>query len=156
MVLIQFVLVKPKKENNMKTYQAKISINASPKKIWAILTNGSDYPVWDPGMDRIEGRIRQGEKVKFFTKINPNQAFGVKVTTFEPGKRMILTGGMPLGLFKSERTHSLTKNSDGTTTFHTQEVFSGLLLPLFGKNIPDLTENFENFAAGLKAQAEKS
>jgi hypothetical protein len=30
-----------------------------------------------------------------------------------------------------------------------------LLLPLFGKNIPDLTENFEGFAAALKERAEK-
>jgi hypothetical protein len=68
---------------------------------------------------------------------------------------MVFTGGMPLGLFKSERTHTLTPNQDGSTTFHTQEIFSGFLLPLFGKNIPDLTENFEGFAAALKVRAEQ-
>jgi hypothetical protein len=36
-----------------------------------------------------------------------------------------------------------------------EEIFSGLLLPVFGRTIPDLTENFKNFAAGLKKQAEK-
>ena len=35
------------------------------------------------------------------------------------------------------------------------EIFSGLLLPVFGRTIPDLTDNFRNFAAGLKGQAEK-
>ena len=59
-----------------------------------------------------------------------------------------------MGLFKSERTHTLTPNEDGSTAFHTEEVFSGLMLPLFGGKIPDLTENFERFAAGLKAAAE--
>jgi hypothetical protein len=29
------------------------------------------------------------------------------------------------------------------------------LLPVFGRNLPDLTENFENFAAALKMEAEK-
>jgi hypothetical protein len=29
------------------------------------------------------------------------------------------------------------------------------LLPVFGRNIPDLTENFRNFAAALKKEAEK-
>jgi hypothetical protein len=62
---------------------------------------------------------------------------------------------MPLGLFKSERTHSLTPNADGSITFETKEVFSGPLLPLFGGNIPDLTEVFEDFVAGLKTQSEK-
>jgi len=84
------------------------------------------------------------------------QAFPVKVTGFEPGKKMVLTGGMPFGLFKSERTHTLTPAEEGQMNFHTKEVFSGLLLPLFGKNLPDLTENFEGFAAALKKQAEKS
>ena len=140
----------------MKSYQATTTINASPDVIWEILTNASGYPAWDPGMDRIEGRIAPGEKVKFFIKISPDQAFAVKVTAYEPGKKMVFTGGMPLGLFKSERTHTLTENADGSTTFLTQEIFSGVLLPVFGKNIPDLTSNFETFSAGLKSEAEKT
>lgn len=35
------------------------------------------------------------------------------------------------------------------------EIFSGLLLPIFGKNLPDLIENFEGFVIVLKKQAEK-
>ena len=139
----------------MKTYQATATIEASPEKVWEILVDGDGYPNWDPGMIRIEGTIAQGEKVKFFTKFSPDQAFAVKVTAFEPGQKMVFTGGLPLGLFKSERTHTLTPAADGQTTFHTAETFSGLLYPLFGKRIPDLTESFNNFAAGLKRQAEQ-
>jgi hypothetical protein len=50
----------------------------------------------------------------------------------------------------------LTPAENGQTIFHTQEIFSGLLLPVFGKNLPDLTENFEGFVAALKRQAENS
>ena len=138
----------------MKKYNATITIKASPEAIWKILTDASGYPGWDLSMDHIEGKLALGETVKFFTKLSA-QAFPVKVTAFEPNKRMVLTGGMPLGLFKSERTHSLTTNQDASTTFHTEEIFSGLLLPLFGKNIPDLTENFKAFAAALKNRAEQ-
>lgn len=137
----------------MKKYIATITIKASPETVWKIITNASEYPGWDLSMDHIEGKLALGETVKFFTKLSA-QAFPVKVTAFEPNKRMVLTGGMPLGLFKSERTHSLTANRDGSTTFHTEEIFSGLLLPLFGKSIPDLTENFKAFAAALKKRAE--
>jgi hypothetical protein len=105
-------------------------------------------------MDHIEGKLAVGETVKFFTKLSPN-AFPVKVTGFEPGRKLVLTGGLPLGLFKSERTHSLTSTDDGKTIFTTEEIFSGLLLPIFGKNIPDLNENFQKFVAALKKQAEK-
>ena len=61
---------------------------------------------------------------------------------------------MPLGLFKSERTHTLSENGDGSTGFRTEEVFSGPLLPVFGRSLPDLTENFRNFVAALKKKAE--
>ena len=40
--------------------------------------------------------------------------------------RQIAVRGMPLGLFKSERTHTLTPNDDASTTFNTEETFSGL------------------------------
>ena len=138
----------------MKKYNATINTEATPEKIWNILVDADGYPSWDPGMVRIEGKIALGEQVKFFTKVSPEQAFAVKVTAFEPGEKMVLTGGLPLGLFKSERTHLLTPNDDGSTTFHTEEIFSGLLLPVFGRSIPDLTKSFEAFATGLKQQAE--
>jgi len=138
----------------MKKYSASTTINTSPETIWKILTDAGGYPNWDMSMDHIEGKLAPGETVKFFTKLSA-QAFPVKVKSFEPRRKMILTSGMPLGLFKSERTHTLTPNKDGTTTFQTEEIFSGLMLPIFGKSIPDLTENFKNFAAGLKRQAEK-
>jgi hypothetical protein len=139
----------------MKQYTASTTIHADPATIFQILTDTASYPSWDPGMDHIEGTIALGQKVKFFTQMDPSRAFPVTVTAFEPGKRIVLTGGMPLGLFKSERTHSLSANRDGSTDFKTEEIFSGLLLPLFGRSIPDLTANFERFAAGLKERAEK-
>ena len=138
----------------MRRYSASTKINAPPEVVWKILTDASSYPNWDTAIDHIEGRLALGETVKFFTKLS-SQAFPVKVTAFEPNRRMVLTGGMPLGLFKSERTHTLTSEMDGQTTFETEETFSGLLLPIFGRNLPDLTENFRTFAAGLKKQAEK-
>lgn len=139
----------------MRSYSAKIEINAPAEKVWRILAEPNGYPNWDPGMVRVEGKLALGEKVKFFTKFSPDQAFAVKITAFEPGKKMMLTGGMPLGLFKSERTHTLIANGAGQTTFHTEEIFSGLLLPIFGKTIPDLTSSFQAFAAGLKQEAER-
>jgi uncharacterized protein YndB with AHSA1/START domain len=138
----------------MKSFRASISINASPEKVWKVLSDASGYPTWDLSMDHIDVRLALGETVTFFTKLS-SQSFPVKVTAFEPGKKMVLTGGLPLGLFKSERTHTLTPSKDGGMNFHTEEIFSGLLLPLFGKNIPDLTTNFEGFVAALKKQVEK-
>jgi hypothetical protein len=138
----------------MRQYSASTTIHAAPEVIWNILTDASGYPNWDPAMDHIEGKLALGETVKFFTKLSP-QAFPVKVTGFEPNRKLVLTGGMPLGLFKSERIHTLTPGEGGPTLFKTEETFSGLLLPIFGRTVPDLTENFRSFVAAPKTQAEK-
>ena len=138
----------------MKAFCASTNINASPETIWSILTDAVHYPEWDPQAIRIEGTIAEGEMVTAYTKLSPDRAFPAKVTEFVPGKRMTWTGGMPLGLFKGERTFTLTPQEDGSVDFDLREEFSGLLFPLFSKSLPDMTEPFEGFVAGLKARAE--
>ena len=140
----------------MKEFSASTNIAASPETIWSLLTDAASYPEWDPGMIRLEGTIAPGQKVTAYTKLSPNQAFPVTVTNFVPNKTMTWTGGMPLGLFKGERTFTLEPQADGSTQFTTREQFSGLLLPIFGRTIPDLSESFQNFAAGLKKRAESN
>jgi hypothetical protein len=138
----------------MKEYSATTTIKASPETIWAILTNASGYPEWDPGVESIEGRIAAGETITARTKYSPGRAFPAKVTEFVPGRKMVWTGGMPLGLFKGERTFTLSPQGNGSTQFTLREVFSGPLLGVFGRSIPDLNPVFEQFAAGLKSRAE--
>ena len=138
----------------MLSYGATITINASADTIWQILTDAPNYPQWEPGVDRIVGSIAPGESVTAYTKRDPNRAFPAKVTEFVPGRKMVWSGGMPLGLFKGVRTFTLTPK-DGAIAFSIREEFSGPLLPLFGHSIPDMSQDFENFVAGLKAHAER-
>jgi hypothetical protein len=138
----------------MKEYTATTTIKASPETIWSILTNAPGYPEWEPGVERIEGRIAPGEKVTAYTKLAPGKAFPATVSVFEPGRKMVWSSGMPLGLFQGVRTFTLTPQGDGQTRFDLREEFSGLLLPVFGRSIPDMTSNFQQFAAGLKRKAE--
>lgn len=139
----------------MKVFQVSRTIHAAPDAVWTVLADGDRYIEWDPTLERLEGSIAPGETLKVFTRLSPGRAFPVKVTAFEPGRRMIWTGGMPLGLFKGERTFTLS-SSGNTTTFTMREEFTGLLAPLISKSIPDLQPAFEQFANGLKARVEGS
>lgn len=138
----------------MKAYQASSTIEASPEAVWSILTDGSGYPNWDSGVERVEGRIAPGETIKVFSKVNPGRAFPVKVTEFEPGRRMVWSGGMPLGLFKGVRTFRLSRQARGGTQFDVREEYSGPLLSVMWRTIPDLDPSFKQFASGLKTAAE--
>lgn len=138
----------------MTFFTASTNIKATPETIWAIITDAPHYPDWDPGVIRIDGDIAAGEKITAHAKISPNRAFPVKVVEFVPNQKMVWSSGMPLGLFKGERTFNLNPKGDGTIDFVLREEFTGLLAPMITKSIPDLTETFENFVAGLKAHAE--
>ena len=140
----------------MKEFMASTTIAASPEVIWAILTDAAKYPEWDPGMIRLEGTIAQGEKITAYTKISPDRAFPVTVDIVAKGKKMTWSSAMPLGAFSGVRTFTLDDQGDGTVKFKAHEQFTGWMLPIIGRTIPDLTESFENFVAGLKARAEAS
>ena len=138
----------------MKSYEATSTIEASPDAVWAILTDAPAYAAWDSGVERVEGRIARGEKITVVSEANPGRAFPVKVTEFTPGQKMTWSGGMPLGLFKGVRTFTLSPQGDGTTKFIVREEYTGPLLPLIWRSMPDLGPSFEQFARGLKQRAE--
>ena len=137
----------------MKSYEASSVIDAAPERVWAALVDGESYPTWDSGVDRVEGRIAPGEKIKLHVAVNRGRAFPVKVTDFEPARRMRWIGGMPLGLFKGVRTFTLTPR-DTATEFTVREEYSGPLLPLIWRSMPDLGPSFDQFASGLKRRVE--
>jgi hypothetical protein len=138
----------------MKSFSASTIINASPETIWKILIDASDWQKWNSTVTKVEGKIALGEKITVYAKVNPNRAFALTVSEYIPNERMVWTGGMPLGLFKGERTYTLSPKSDGSAEFAMQEVFSGLLSPLITGSIPDLKPSFDEFAAALKQYAE--
>ena len=138
----------------MRAYEASTVINAPADRVWPILTDGASWSAWDSGVDKVEGRIAPGETITIHSKAAPGRAFPVKVTTFEPGSRLVFSGGMPLGLFRGVRTYSLQPGADGTTRFHMREVYSGPLLGMMWSRMPNLQPSFDTFVNGLKARAE--
>lgn len=138
----------------MKSYEAQATIKASTDQVWAVLVDGPHYPDWDSGVVSVEGTIAPGETIKVVSSVNPGRTFPVKVTVFEPGRSMTWKGGMPLGLFKGVRTFTLTPTEDGATRFEMVEVYSGPLLSMMWKSMPDLGPSFDRFASGLKKRAE--
>ena len=122
----------------MQEYRASTTSQAPPEWIWAVLTNGAAYPEWEPNTVRIEGWITPGEKLTAFSTPSPGRAFPVSVTEFVPAQRMTWMGSMPFGLFTGVRRFTLTPWGNGITEFTLHEVFSGPLLGLVARTLPDL------------------
>ena len=137
----------------MRSYEAASDIQAPPEKVWAALIDGSSYTSWDSGVEKFEGTIAPGSTIKVYSEVAPGRAFPAKVVEYEPNRKMTWESGMPLGLFKGRRAFNLTPNGDGTR-FQMREEFTGPLLPIIGRSIPDLQPAFDKFARGLKARVE--
>ena len=139
----------------MKYYEAGAAIAAPPERVWEILTDGGGYTSWDSGVEKVSGRIAPGEKITVVSKASPGRAFPVTVAEFTPSRRMTWKGGMPLGLFTGVRTFTLTPDGDGHTRFTMREEYTGPLLGLIWRSMPDLQPSFNQFANGLKHRAEQ-
>jgi hypothetical protein len=140
----------------MKFYEAIATIQAAPDVVWSILTDGPGYPKWESGIDGVDGSIADGERITVHSEVNPGRTFPVRIHLSEDKGTMTWTGGMPLGLFRGIRTFTLMPTDQGGTQFRMREEYSGLLLSLIWRTIPDLGPSFEKFAVGLKATAEQA
>lgn len=138
----------------MTSFATTILIHAASERIWSLLTDAAGYPTWNSTVERVEGTISPGERLEVYAKATPGRAFPLRVTGFEPGRSMIWSGGMPMGLFKGTRTFTLTPRGSGLTEFAMREEFGGLLAPIVTRSIPDLQPTFDRFAADLKVASE--
>ena len=139
--------------------KAETLINATPKKVWAVLTDFTSYPAWNPFIKSVEGKAEVGNKltVTIMQSGDKGTTFKPKVLTVVPSKELSWLGRLLLpNIFDGEHKFELRSNQDGTTTFRQSEKFSGILVPFFKKQLENNTaKGFEGMNAKLKELAEK-
>jgi hypothetical protein len=142
----------------MKEYTARATIRATPEAVWSLLIDGPGYGYWNPEINRVDGRIAPGEKIKAHVVLHGGkvQLVSVRVTGWDPTRQMVWTGGLPLGLFTGRRTFSLTPHDGGIVEFSMHLHFSGPLSPLIAKSLGDRQPDIDALAAGLKKWVERS
>jgi hypothetical protein len=138
----------------VKFYEAETVIGAPLATVWNVITDGAAYPEWNSGVTAIDGTIAEGARIKVHTEASPKRAFPVHVTLSANHRVMTWTGGMPLGLFRGVRVFDLEATDDGGTHLHVREEYSGPLLPLIWRSMPDLQPAFDTYVAGVQERAE--
>ena len=131
-----------------------IKVQAAPQKIWSLLTNARQFPSWNSTIRSIDGTIALGQTIQLKTT-TAERIFKLKVSRFEPNARMVLQDGAA-PMLKGVRDFTLTPESGGGTVFAMTETFSGLMLPMIARSLPDFRPTFERYAADLKAAAERA
>lgn len=140
--------------------QTEITIDASPDRVWDILTDVDQYESWNPFVVSSEGRVAVGERLvnRFQPPGARAQTFKPTVTVVEPPATFEWLGrfGLP-GLFDGRHRFDLEPTADGGTRLLHREFFSGLLVRLLRSSLDTKTkQGFELMNQAIKARAESS
>ena len=138
----------------MTSYSVSKTIAAPAERVWSILTDASRYTDWNPTIVSLDGTIAEGETIALVSTVNPKRTFKLEVSNVAAPTSMVWSDGMPLGLFTGTRTFTVAPREDGGSDFTMEEVYTGALAGLITRSIPDMTDSFEEFATGLKQEAE--
>lgn len=134
----------------------EIMSNATPKKVWTILTGFHNYPSWNPFIKSVKGEVKIGNKIK--VRIEPPKEKGMtfkpKVLTYKANQELSWIGHLFFpGLFDGEHKFELIDNGNGTTTFIQSEKINGILVGLI--NIENAKKGFQSMNQKLKELAEQ-
>ncbi len=143
----------------MKEIKTEIIINASPEKVWKVLTDFKSYPDWNPFITSIEGDVFEGSKFK--VRIKPLGSSGMNFspicTSFNENVEFSWLGKlMTKGIFDGKHIFELQAVDQGRTKLIQREEFNGILVPMFWKNLNVNTRwGFEMMNDKLKEIVEK-
>lgn len=139
----------------IKEIKTSIEINATPEKIWSILTDFEHYPDWNPFIISLKGDPAVGKTIQ--VKIQPPQSmamtFSPTVLSFKENREFSWIGKVIFsGLFDGEHKFELINHQNGTVTFVQSEVFKGIFVRFF--NPQKTREGFQLMNQKLKELAE--
>lgn len=131
----------------------EIQIDAPVEKVWEMLMDFETYPQWNPFVKSLEGDIRAGGSIN--VKL-PGMTFKPIIQVVKPNKEFRWLGHLWIkGLFDGEHCFQLEEQADGKTRFIHSENFSGILVPLFRKQLLTKTKlGFEAMNKSLKSRVE--
>ncbi len=138
---------------------SETAIQASPERVWNVLTDFAAYPEWNPFIPRITGSLETGSRLD--VQLQPPGSRGVRmrptVQAAEPPRELRWLGhlGIP-GLFDGEHRFRIEAVGTDWVRFVQEERFTGLLAPLVLRFVERGTrQGFEAMNQALKARAEQ-
>lgn len=142
-----------------KQLRTQIDIQATPERVWQILTDFDAYPQWNPFMTEATGIASRGERLSIRMQPDGGRAVTFRPTVREaaPGHRLSWLGRLLLpGIFDGEHSFTIEPLPEGGVRLTQQEDFRGVLVPLLAKSLDGRTlPAFERMNQALKLRAEQ-
>jgi hypothetical protein len=137
----------------MKTVSATTQIDAPPLAVWAVLTDLSRYPEWNPLFREASGQIAVGGRITLRAVQPANgrlMTVKAKIVAADPGAELRWTSALP-AIMSGEHSFVLTPLDGGTRVAQT-EIYGGLLAATV--SIPRTETIFQAMNDALKQRVE--
>jgi hypothetical protein len=137
----------------MKTVSATTQIDAPPLAVWAVLTDLSRYPEWNPLFREASGQIAVGGRITLRAVQPANgrlMTVKAKIVAADPGAELRWTSALP-AIMSGEHSFVLTPLDGGTRVAQT-EIYGGLLAAMV--SVPRTETLFQAMNDALKQRAE--
>lgn len=142
-----------------KQLHTEVEIEATPDRVWAVLTDFAAYHDWNPFIVRAAGRPVPGARLELHMRLSGSRTTTIRPEVLEadPAHRLRWLGRLLLpGLFDGEHTFTLQPAGPGRTRLTQHEEFRGLLAPLVLRLIARSTlASFHQMNQALKTRAEQ-
>ena len=134
----------------------EVFIARPPMAVWAVLVRASEYPAWNPFIQRVDGTLAVGARVVIALGDEADRMeFRPVVLDMVPGSVLRWRGSLgPGGLFDGEHSFVLTAEGGGTKLVQSER-FSGLLVGRLTEGLlQDTGDSFGAMNSALKARVE--
>jgi hypothetical protein len=122
-------------EAPVRTIARTVDIDAPPREVWTVLTDGPAHADWNPFIPHLAGALEVGRTID--VRIAPPggraMTFHPTVTAVEPERRLAWLGRLLVpGLFDGAHSFTLEPLPEDRTRLTQSETFRGLLVPFLG------------------------
>lgn len=114
-----------------KSVHSKITINATPDKVWEVITTTSQYNKWNSVMALLEGTMEEGNLVKYRFTQAEGKSYDIpsKVKKIIP-LSLLNQGGGTYGIITFDHKYILVENN-GKTELTIHETYRGAFVPFW-------------------------
>jgi hypothetical protein len=142
-----------------KQLHAEVEIEATPDRVWAVLTDFAAYQDWNPFIVQAAGRPVPGTRLELRMGLAGRRPTTIRPQVLEadPGRRLRWLGRVLVpGLFDGEHTFTIRAAGPGRARLTQHEEFRGVLAPLVLRMIAEPTlASFHQMNQALKKRVER-